>query len=231
MPWDFSADFSRPTSSTRPIRHFRACPTTPPAKSVWTPALRRRCCPRLISTPPSPPTKTGSCACRTCWTAIPPKTSDPNWSAGTRRPVRSQYEDFMRHVSPHRPVRSQYEDFLRHVRRVQGRPHRHRHQKRVRLPDALRPERGLSAGDHQEGLPARHHRRAAVVPARRLQREMAAGAWLHHLGRMGPRRRRPRPGLRRAVAQLAQARRRPHRPDRRRHQARSRPTPTRAASS
>ena len=37
-----------------------------------------------------------------------------------------------------------------------------------------------------------------------------------HLGRMGrPRDRRPGPGLRRAVAQLADARRRPHRPDRR----------------
>jgi len=39
-----------------------------------------------------------------------------------------------------RPVRSQYEDFMRHVHTTgvfKIRPHRHRHQKRVRLPDAL----------------------------------------------------------------------------------------------
>jgi thymidylate synthase len=46
------------------------------------------------------------------------------------------------------------------------------------------------------------------------QQQLAQGARRHHLGRMGPARRRPGPGVRRAVAQLAHARRRPHRPDR-----------------
>ena len=35
--------------------------------------------------------------------------------------------------------------------RREGRPHRHRHAQRLRPPDALRPRRGLPAGDHQEG--------------------------------------------------------------------------------
>ena len=101
----------------------------------------------------------------------------------------------------------------------QGRPHRHRHDERVRPPDALRPVRGLPAGDDEEGAPEVHHPRAAVVPARRLERQVAAGARLHDLGRMGARGRRPRPGLRRAMALVADARRRPHRPDRRGRQA------------
>ena len=58
------------------------------------------------------------------------------------------------------------------------------------------------------------HRRAAVVPARRHQRALAAGARHHDLGRVGRRRRRPRAGLRLPVAVLADARRRAHRPDR-----------------
>jgi hypothetical protein len=119
-------------------------------------------------------------------------------------PIRSQYEDFMRHVDTHGVAKAD--------RTGTG-------TERVRPPDALRPERGLSAGHHQEGAPQSHHRRAAVVPARRQQRALAAGARLHHLGRMGRARRRPGPGLRRAVAQLAHARRRPHRPDRRRSSA------------
>ena len=129
----------------------------------------------------------------------------------------SQYEDFMRHVHTHG------------VREV--RPHRHRHEERLRPPDALRPARGLPAGHDEEGAPEVHHPRAAVVPARRRQRALAAGTRRDDLGRMGQARRRPRPGLRRAVAQLADARRRPHRPDRRGGEAAARPTPTRAASS
>ena len=39
-----------------------------------------------------------------------------------------------------------------------------------------------------------------MVPARRLERAVAAGARRHHLGRMGNGHRRTRPGLRRAVA-------------------------------
>ncbi len=46
------------------------------------------------------------------------------------------------------------------------------------------------------------HRRAAVVPARRNQREMAAGARRQHLGRVGRRGRRTRPRLWQAMALL-----------------------------
>ncbi len=56
--------------------------------------------------------------------------------------------------------------------------------------------------------------RAAVVPARRHQRALAAGARRHDLGRMGRRQRRPRAGLRLPVAPLAHARRARDRPDR-----------------
>ena len=104
-------------------------------------------------------------------------------------------------------------------RRRQGRPHRHRHEERVRPPDALRPARRLPARHDEEGAPALDHPRAALVPARRRQRALAAGARRHDLGRVGAPRRRPRPGLRRAVALVADARRRPHRPDRQRRRA------------
>ena len=89
-----------------------------------------------------------------------------------------------------RPIRSQYEDFMRHVGRTActrptaPAPAR----ERVRLPDALRPQRRLSAGHHEEGAPEVHHPRAAVVPARRQQCALAAGARRHDLGRMGARR-------------------------------------------
>ena len=84
--------------------------------------------------------------------------------------------------------------------RRQGRPHRHRHAQRVRPPDALRPERRLPAGDDEEGAPEVDHPRAAVVPARRRQCALAAGTRRDDLGRMGGAGRRPRAGLRRAVA-------------------------------
>ena len=53
-----------------------------------------------------------------------------------------------------------------------------------------------------------------MVPARRHQRQIAQGARRHDLGRMGRRARRPRPGLRPAVALLAGAGRPHDRPDR-----------------
>ncbi|VWX55548.1 hypothetical protein VARIO8X_100083 [Burkholderiales bacterium 8X] len=52
-----------------------------------------------------------------------------------------------------------------------------------------------------------------MVPDRIQQQQLAEGARRHHLGRMGARGRRSRTGVRRAVAQLANARRRPCRPD------------------
>ena len=85
----------------------------------------------------------------------------------------------------------------------------------VRGADALRPRRRLSLADDQEAPPAIDHRRIAVVPARRHQCPLAAGAQGQHLERMGRRSGRPRPGLWQAVARLGGARRPPHRPDRR----------------
>ena len=95
------------------------------------------------------------------------------------------------HERPTRPIRSQYEDFMRHVFThgvAEGRPHRHRHAQRVRPPDALRPARRLSARDDEEGAPEVDRLRAAVVPARRRQRALAAGTRRDDLGRMGQRR-------------------------------------------
>ena len=91
------------------------------------------------------------------------------------------------------------------ARRAEERPHRHRHGQRLRLPDALRPERGLPARDDEEGALPVDRLRAALVPPRRRQRPLAAGARRHDLGRVGRRGRRPRPRLRRPVAQLADA--------------------------
>ena len=75
--------------------------------------------------------------------------------------------------------------------------------------------RGLPARDDEEGALPVGRRRAPLVPARRLERPLAAGARRHDLGRVGRRERRARPGLRRAVAELADTGRRPRRPDRR----------------
>ena len=91
--------------------------------------------------------------------------------------------------------------------------------------------RRLPAGDHQEGPHPVGLRRAAVVPARRHQRQVAAGPRRHDLGRVGRRRRRPRAGLRLPVALLADARRPPRRPDRAGRRADPDATPTAAATS
>ena len=83
------------------------------------------------------------------------------------------------------------------------RPHRHRHALGVRLPDALRPGEGLSGHHHQEAASEVDHPRAAVVPGRRHQHQIPERQRRHDLGRMGRRERRPRPGLRQAMALLA----------------------------
>ena len=70
--------------------------------------------------------------------------------------------------------------------------------------------------------------RAAVVPEGRDQHRLPEGQQGRHLGRVGRRGRRPRPGLRQAVAQLGRRRRRRDRPDPlggRRDQAQSRFAP------
>ena len=72
------------------------------------------------------------------------------------------------------------------ARRAQDRPHRHRHALGVRPPAALRPRRQLPAAHHQEAAPQVDPLRAALVPARRHQREMAAGARRHASGTNGP---------------------------------------------
>ena len=90
----------------------------------------------------------------------------------------------------------------------------------------------LSAADHQEAPPASSIIvRAAVVPARRHQRRLAAGARRHDLGRMGRRERRPRAGLRLAMARLADRRTAAHRPDRQRRRPRSSAIPIRGGIS
>src|SRR5690606_3869054 len=58
--------------------------------------------------------------------------------------------------------------------RGEDRPHRHRDAERPRPPGALRPGGRLPAGHHQEGAHPQRLRRAALVPARRHQREVAA---------------------------------------------------------
>src|SRR5699024_4431403 len=70
-------------------------------------------------------------------------------------------------------------------RQSQGRPHRHRDPQPVRPPDPLRPGAGLSPDHHQAGPLPFAGDRAAVVPARRHQRALAAGARGEDLGRMG----------------------------------------------
>ena len=91
--------------------------------------------------------------------------------------------------------------------------------------------RGLPAGHHQEGPHPLGRRRAALVPPRRHQREVAAGPRRHDLGRVGRRGRRPRPDLRLPVALLADARRPARRPDRPGRRPDPGATPTRAATS
>ncbi|CAA9368306.1 MAG: Thymidylate synthase, partial [uncultured Nocardioides sp.] len=98
--------------------------------------------------------------------------------------------------------------------RREDRPHRHRHALGLRAPDALRPDRGVPAGHDEEGAHALGLRRAAVVPARRHQRQVAPGPGHHDLGRVGRRGRRPRSGLRLPVAVLAHPRRPARRPGR-----------------
>ena len=80
------------------------------------------------------------------------------------------------------------------------RPHRHRHDQRVRLPDALRSAGGLPAGHHQEVPHEIHRPRTAVVPAGQHQHQIPQGQRRQHLGRVGGRERQPRPGVRQAVA-------------------------------
>ena len=113
---------------------------------------------------------------------------------------------------------TQYEDFIRHVLAT-GAPKNdrtgHGNGERLRLPDALRSRRRLPARDDEEGALPVGRLRAPLVPARRLERALAAGARRHDLGRVGRRGRRARPGLRRPMAQLADTRRRPCRSDRR----------------
>ena len=87
----------------------------------------------------------------------------------------------------HRP-RTAVRGPARHVldeRRAEVRPHGHGHPERVRPPDALRPARGLPARHHQEGALPVDRLRAALVPARRRNVALAAGARRHDLGRVG----------------------------------------------
>ena len=87
---------------------------------------------------------------------------------------------------------------------------------------------GIPAGHHQEAAPALDHPRAAVVPAGRDQHRLPEGQQGRHLGRVGRRQRRPRPGLRQAVATLDRRGRQRDRPDRAGWSTRSGAIPIRA---
>ncbi len=75
---------------------------------------------------------------------------------------------------------------------------------------------GFPLAHHQEAAPQVDRPRAALVPRRRHQHQIPQRPRRAHLGRMGRRARRPRPGLWPAMALMAGARRRRHRPDRQR---------------
>ena len=91
-------------------------------------------------------------------------------------------------------------------RRRQGRPHRHRRALAVRPADPVRSARGLSARHDQAAAPEVDRARADLVPERRHQHRLSQGQRRFDLGRMGGRERRPRPGLRQAMALLGRAR-------------------------
>ena len=115
------------------------------------------------------------------------------------------------------------------TRHAQVRPHRHRHAIRLRLPDALQSGGRLSACHDEEASPSLDHSRTALVPSGQLQHQVLARQRRDDLGRVGRRERRPRPRLRRPVAQLARTRRQPRRPDREPECSSSGPIPTAAA--
>ena len=92
----------------------------------------------------------------------------------------------------------------------------------------------------RQGFPARHdeeaaykidRHRAALVSSRRYQHALPERQRRRHLGRVGERERRSRPGLRQAVAELADARWHGDRSDLRRRRSRSSAIRIRAASS
>ena len=74
------------------------------------------------------------------------------------------------------------------ARRRQDRSHRNRDAQRLRPPAAFRPVAGLPTRDHQARAHEVDRVRAAVVPARRVQRRLAAGERRDDLGRVGRRR-------------------------------------------
>ena len=95
----------------------------------------------------------------------------------------------------------------------QVRPHWHRYPLGVRLSDALRPFGRFSPSYDQKTTSQVNNIRTAVVFARGHQHRLPEGTRSEDMGRMGRRRRKSRPCVRRPVAFVAFSRRTCDRPD------------------
>lgn len=109
----------------------------------------------------------------------------------------------------HRPTRPHHSK-----RCAEKRSHRHGHSLRVRLSNAVQSRQRIPIAHHKEATFQKHCLRVAVVHSRRHEYQLPKRARRAHLGRMGGRVRKARRNLRLSVAQVADRKRRTHRPTR-----------------